>query len=210
MKSVEKELKYRLSQSDFIKFKEFLNNNKYIKVNSFIQINYYIDTKNFCFKEKDITVRIRKIIKDNDWSYEFTVKTPKGNNLNDYYKIKNEYTIILNSRIATNLITKNDFKKHKDIFSPIFNDMKLKVDLSKLNVLGELKTKRELYIIDKKYEPLNIDLNSYLKCEDYEIEWETEKISNAQKKIERIFYLLSIIPQNGCVSKNTRFFNKYL
>ncbi|WP_066498904.1 CYTH domain-containing protein [Abyssisolibacter fermentans] len=208
MKNVEKELKYQLSKEDFIIFKKFLIENEYLKLNSFTQINYYIDTEELIFKERDITIRIRKILADIN-KYEFTIKIPINKNYGENYKIKNEYNIILDEEIAINLINRDNFKDYERLFTDILKEIEFKIDLNKLKVIGQLNTKRELYIIDKNYEAINIDISSYLDEEDYEIEWETEKIDGAERIITDIFKKISIVPNSNCISKNTRFFDKY-
>lgn len=208
MKNVEKELKYQLSKEDFTIFKKFLIENEYLKLSSFTQINYYIDTVGLFFKERDITIRIRKILQDTN-KYEFTIKIPINENSGENYKIKNEYNIILDEEIAINLISRNNFKDYERLFTDILREIEFKIDISKLKVIGQLNTKRELYIIDKNYEAINIDISSYLDEEDYEIEWETDRIDGAERIITDIFKKISIVPNSNCISKNTRFFDKY-
>jgi uncharacterized protein YjbK len=209
MKNIEKELKYQLTKADFYKFKNFLDNNEVNRVSTFTQINYYFDTEELSLKDRDTTIRIRKIIEPLK-KYELTLKTPLRKSNNSNIKIKNEFSLDLDEQIAECIITKGNFKNYYFLLNKILNEVKEEICPDKITLIGNLKTIREIYLLDYNYDPINIDISSYLGEEDYEIEWETDKVYEAANILVKILNKLEITVSNNTLSKNTRFINKYL
>jgi uncharacterized protein YjbK len=209
MKNIEKELKYQLTKADFYKFKNFLDNNEVNRVSTFTQINYYFDTEELSLKDRDTTIRIRKIIEPLK-KYELTLKTPLRKSNNSNIKIKNEFSLDLDEQIAECIITKGNFKNYYFLLNQILNEVKEEICPDKITLIGNLKTIREIYLLDYNYDPINIDISSYLGEEDYEIEWETDKVYEAANILVKILNKLEITVSNNTLSKNTRFINKYL
>lgn len=211
MKIIEKELKYEISKEYFYKIKTYLEQKSITKKESVTQINFYIDTQYLSFKEKDITIRIRQIF-DHEIKYEFTIKTPLSVTENSpHIKIKNEFSIGLDEEIAIKLIKSPNLSEYKSLLSNLFHEAKIVTNLEELKVLGNLKTVRDFYIIDNRYEPINLDLNTYLGKEDYEIEWETEFLEENLQILNDIFYELKVANfKTIAKSKNFRFFNEFI
>jgi uncharacterized protein YjbK len=206
---VEKELKCILSEEEYLKFKKFLKENNIKLMKSISQINYYIETDELLFSQKGISVRIRKIVGDNE-EFEFTMKTPSEELESNGIKIKNEISINLNKRVAEKLLKYGKFKDFENIIKPVIEEAKVQVDLNSMKIIGELKTTREFYLINPKFEPLNIDISSYFDVMDYEIEWETNSINEVTEIILEIFDKLSIQLKDNPLSKIGRFFSLYL
>lgn len=209
LKEVEKELKYQISRTDFEKFKEFLKKNKFKKISSLTQINYYIDTEDLLLRDRDITVRIRKIIEPLN-KYELTLKIPLEKNVISNVKIKNEITLDLDKEVAENIIHNGSLLNYYYLFKSKFNILTNETCIERLKIIGSLKTIRELYLINENYEPINIDMNLYLDKQDYEIEWETDRICEVEKILMNYMEKLDISVNTNTLSKNCRFFNKYL
>lgn len=208
MKNIEKELKYELLKEDYIKFKSYLSEHGIKMINCCNQSNYYIDTNSFDFIRMFTSVRIRKIVGE-PCCYEFTIKTPSSEEKEGNIKIKNEYTINLPEKVAEEVINNNCFVNHEAIFNELFNEANILMDLMELKIIGELCTRREFYLIDERYEPLNIDISTYFGKEDYEIEWETENAEKAEETILKIFGENDIKFLEKSTSKIGRFFNLY-
>jgi uncharacterized protein YjbK len=160
-------------------------------------------------KNRDTTIRIRKIIEPLK-KYELTLKTPLRKSNNSNIKIKNEFSLDLDEQIAECIITKGNFKNYYFLLNQILNEVKEEICPDKITLIGNLKTIREIYLLDYNYDPINIDISSYLGEEDYEIEWETDKVYEAANILVKILNKLEITVSNNTLSKNTRFINKYL
>lgn len=210
MKSIEKEIKYQLLREDFYKFRSFLDDNKYTKIRTVKQVNYYIDTEDLIFKNKHITARIRKIIDSVKNKYEFTIKAPCDDVYKQNIKINNEFSISLNQNIAEDIINKGELKQYIYLFGDVLTEYKNEIDLEKVRIIGQLETERVLYSIAPGYDPINIDTSYYLGEYDYEVEWETDNIDEAKKLLIAIFNDIGINTIDNDMSKNVRFFNKYL
>lgn len=83
---LERELKYQINESDFMKLTKYFIKN-YKKVDEYKQINYYFDTKDFELKKQEISCRVRKL--DNA-RYEYTVKSRVKNYEMENFQVKNE------------------------------------------------------------------------------------------------------------------------
>ncbi len=209
VRKLEKELKYYLYKDDYCKFVDYLKDNNISQIQNVKQINYYIDTKNLSCYKNDITVRIRKIFNDIE-KYELTIKTPVNSKEKSNIKIKNEININLDKMVAEDIIDNQNFKNYYNIFRDAFNEQNIEISVDSLIITGSLQTERQFYLLDNKIEPMNIDINEYFGIKDYEIEWELDKIEEAREIIENILNNLKISYDNNIISKNGRFYKKYL
>jgi uncharacterized protein YjbK len=205
---VEKELKCVLSEDEYVRFRSFLKEKNIELQKSIFQINYYIDTNELLFSRKGISVRIRKIVGERN-NYEFTMKTPSREFGGNGIKVKNEISIDLEEEVAEALLKYGKFIDYENIIKPVFEEAGVTVDFAMLSILGELKTTREFYLIDPRFEPLNIDISSYFDIIDYEIEWETDKVHEVAEIILGIFEKINIKLKDHAVSKIGRFFSAY-
>ena len=209
MEIIEKELKYRFSSSDYLTLMNYFLS---ICVKSYVneQVNYYIDTPDMDLIKYGISIRLRII---DDISCEFTIKSNSVKQQNNV-SIKKEFNADIDINNFTDIIAGASIKEfvigNKEIYDYV---IKLGIDdicLSKLNIIGQLKTIRNFYQVDGVRDPVNLDFSEYEGQQDYELEWETEEIDNAKTVLTAIFNRLGIEPSTEIISKRARFTNALL
>lgn len=198
-KNIEKEIKYILKKDDFKRLESYLENN-YKKGDTVININHYIDTEDFLIKKSDNLFRLREIQGE---AFECTIKHRL--NKNDNLHIKEEYTKKLTEEEFNRILAQGINKEDKILLDKV---QKYTEDLEnkKLNIVGKMKTERTFYTIEDSIEPINLDVNYYLGIEDYEIEWETNKVEQVYDILGSILSKLNIRPLDINESKSTRFY----
>lgn len=170
--NIEIEAKVLLSREDYLNVYSTL---KAQIVDSHTQTNYYIDSKDRVLKSNDIALRIREYNK----TYVLTCKTPLSEGLLE----KNQE---LKDREALDMINLNVFPKGgiQDFLEL------LDIDISKLEVLTSLTTRRSEVHIDSSI--ISLDENTYGDNIDYELEVEDSAMIVAEERIKSILEPLKI------------------
>ena len=200
---IEKELKYQLTFGDFEKFKEYVYQSASIKEN-FNQTNFYIETNQYHLSENDISLRIRK--KDNQ-TFEFTIKL-KNIALENNLSIKKEFNKLIDHDLANDILQNKVSISETEIGQWLNQYLNVKNSSIEYSIIGNLKTFREVCKITDFLDPIILDKSSYLSIEDYEVEWETEDITQARYWIENSFDVLQIQPIDNMDSKRKRFLKR--
>ncbi len=162
--AIEIEAKVLVSKEDHKKLAEaFRGNTRYM------QTNYYIDSEDRALAKAGIALRIR----EKQGKYELTLKTPLSEGL-------------LEKNVA---IEMEDFADLRDYGKFPKTDIErflrqLDIDTKALKILTSLSTDR----IDVEYKGglLSIDRNSYSGQTDFEIEFEYNSLSGAEKIMKEL------------------------
>jgi len=181
-----------------IEFKQLLTEKQYNvihktyfnEIEPFKQTNFYIDTPDFDLKDHKSALRIR--VKDE--YLEMTLKIPAEVGLTEY-NFETHVVPELNKPIP-----------EQSLPSEIADQLtKMDIDLTKLIILGSLKTERLEKEINGNL--LVLDKSTYLDFEDFELEYEVEDYDEGLiqfKSILEKFDMKHEIPAN----KVQRFFNR--
>lgn len=187
-----------MATNNEIEFKQLLTEKQYNvihktyfnEIESFKQTNFYIDTPDFDLKDHKSALRIR--VKDE--YLEMTLKIPAEVGLTEY-NFETHVVPELNKPIP-----------EQSLPSEIADQLtKMDIDLTKLIILGSLKTERLEKEINGNL--LVLDKSTYLDFEDFELEYEVEDYDEGLiqfKSILEKFDMKHEIPAN----KVQRFFNR--
>ncbi|MGW7861674.1 CYTH domain-containing protein [Staphylococcus xylosus] len=187
-----------MATNNEIEFKQLLTEKQYNvihktyfnEIEPFKQTNFYIDTPDFDLKEHKSALRIR--VKDE--YLEMTLKIPAEVGLTEY-NFETHVVPELNKPIP-----------EQSLPSEIADQLtKMEIDLTKLIILGSLKTERLEKEINGNL--LVLDKSTYLDFEDFELEYEVEDYDEGLiqfKSILEKFDMKHEIPAN----KVQRFFNR--
>lgn len=187
-----------MATNNEIEFKQLLTEKQYNvihktyfnEIEPFKQTNFYIDTPDFDLKDHKSALRIR--VKDE--CLEMTLKIPAEVGLTEY-NFETHVVPELNKPIP-----------EQSLPSEIADQLtKMDIDLTKLIILGSLKTERLEKEINGNL--LVLDKSTYLDFEDFELEYEVEDYDEGLiqfKSILEKFDMKHEIPAN----KVQRFFNR--
>ncbi|MEB7383619.1 CYTH domain-containing protein [Staphylococcus xylosus] len=187
-----------MATNNEIEFKQLLTEKQYNvihktyfnEIEPFKQTNFYIDTPDFDLKDHKSALRIR--VKDE--YLEMTLKIPAEVGLTEY-NFETHVVPELNKSIP-----------EQSLPSEIADQLtKMDIDLTKLIILGSLKTERLEKEINGNL--LVLDKSTYLDFEDFELEYEVEDYDEGLiqfKSILEKFDMKHEIPAN----KVQRFFNR--
>ncbi|MGW7831348.1 CYTH domain-containing protein [Staphylococcus xylosus] len=187
-----------MATNNEIEFKQLLTEKQYNvihktyfnEIEPFKQTNFYIDTPDFDLKDHKSALRIR--VKDE--YLEMTLKIPAEVGLTEY-NFETHVVPELNKPIL-----------EQSLPSEIADQLtKMDIDLTKLIILGSLKTERLEKEINGNL--LVLDKSTYLDFEDFELEYEVEDYDEGLiqfKSILEKFDMKHEIPAN----KVQRFFNR--
>ncbi|MGW7776684.1 CYTH domain-containing protein [Staphylococcus xylosus] len=187
-----------MATNNEIEFKQLLTEKQYNvihktyfnEIEPFKQTNFYIDTPDFDLKDHKSALRIR--VKDE--YLEMTLKIPAEVGLTEY-NFETHVVPELNKPIP-----------EQSLPSEIADQLtKMEIDLTKLIILGSLKTERLEKEINGNL--LVLDKSTYLDFEDFELEYEVEDYDEGLiqfKSILEKFDMKHEIPAN----KVQRFFNR--
>ncbi|MGW7928605.1 CYTH domain-containing protein [Staphylococcus xylosus] len=187
-----------MATNNEIEFKQLLTEKQYNvihktyfnEIEPFKQTNFYIDTPDFDLKDHKSALRIR--VKDE--YLEMTLKIPAKVGLTEY-NFETHVVPELNKPIP-----------EQSLPSEIADQLtKMDIDLTKLIILGSLKTERLEKEINGNL--LVLDKSTYLDFEDFELEYEVEDYDEGLiqfKSILEKFDMKHEIPAN----KVQRFFNR--
>ncbi|AID00974.1 CYTH domain-containing protein [Staphylococcus xylosus] len=187
-----------MATNNEIEFKQLLTEKQYNvihktyfnEIEPFKQTNFYIDTPDFDLKDHKSALRIR--VKDE--YLEMTLKIPAEVGLTEY-NFETHVVPELNKPIP-----------EQSLPSEIADQLtKMDIDLTKLIILGSLKTERLEKEINGNL--LVLDKSTYLDFEDFELEYEVEDYDEGLiqfKSILEKFDMKHEIPAN----KVQRFFNR--
>lgn len=187
-----------MATNNEIEFKQLLTEKQYNvihktyfnEIEPFKQTNFYIDTPDFDLKDHKSALRIR--VKDE--YLEMTLKIPAEVGLTEY-NFETHVVPELNKPIP-----------EQSLPSEIADQLtKMDIDLTKLIILGSLKTERLEKEINENL--LVLDKSTYLDFEDFELEYEVEDYDEGLiqfKSILEKFDMKHEIPAN----KVQRFFNR--
>ncbi|UBV39416.1 CYTH domain-containing protein [Staphylococcus xylosus] len=187
-----------MATNNEIEFKQLLTEKQYNvihktyfnEIEPFKQTNFYIDTPDFDLKDHKSALRIR--VKDE--YLEMTLKIPAEVGITEY-NFETHVVPELNKPIP-----------EQSLPSEIADQLtKMDIDLTKLIILGSLKTERLEKEINGNL--LVLDKSTYLDFEDFELEYEVEDYDEGLiqfKSILEKFDMKHEIPAN----KVQRFFNR--
>lgn len=187
-----------MATNNEIEFKQLLTEKQYNvihktyfnEIEPFKQTNFYIDTPDFDLKDHKSALRIRV---KNEY-LEMTLKIPAEVGLTEY-NFETHVVPELNKPIP-----------EQSLPSEIADQLtKMDIDLTKLIILGSLKTERLEKEINGNL--LVLDKSTYLDFEDFELEYEVEDYDEGLiqfKSILEKFDMKHEIPAN----KVQRFFNR--
>ena len=146
-----------------------------------IQNNYYLDSKDRVLKKYGMTVRLRQ----REGKNKLTLKAP----------------------LAEGLLTKNQELSDSEANALINNDI-LHIDVNKLAILATLTTERK----EGTFEDfdINISKNSYSNIVDYELECDSDSVSNSQAALRDICQKYNIEYKINTLSKEARAVNAAL
>jgi len=202
---IEKELKYQLTNQNYMKLKEYLKS----KVSTH-QVtnhrNYYLETERFELRKNGVSLRFR-VKADN--SVYITLKRRK-NALGNNVHIKDEHTMRLMSLSSQDQGAHASWLQNKEVRAFLESQISDSDILKKIRLIGCLETERLHFELFSDIEPLLLDRSNYLDKEDYEIEWETEFIERASSYLEDIFNVLDIEAIENTDAKSRRFFREYV
>jgi uncharacterized protein YjbK len=184
--NIEIEAKVLLSEADYKKVYKSLGMNESM---SYTQTNYYIESKDHVLKSNDIALRIRQ----KKGEYVLTLKTPLSEGLLE----KNQSLLPKEAEgmIENNVFPEGEIKEFLEI---------LDIDVSDLIVLAKLTTNRTEILNDKDEEEISLDINTYGKKVDYELEVDKSAMALAEKKVDEILSPLGIKYEFNTKSKATR------
>ena len=156
------------------------------------QINYYFDTPDFALKNLGSALRIR----EKNSNFELTLKQPAAVGLLEttQHLSENEFQAAIQHRILPKGIVQERIGQ-------------LKIAFNKIVYFGSLITKRAEF--PYKEGLLVLDHSSYLKKEDYEIEYEVEDFQSGQLVFHELLKQFDI-PIRKTQNKIARFYQQKL
>ncbi len=187
--NIEIEAKVLLSKKDYQKLLENLPFEEKVK----IQKNYFLDSPDRIMKKYGMTMRLRQ----REGQNKLTMKAPLAEGLLD--KSQSLSDSEADSLIQNNLFPRGDIQDFLDI---------LHIDVSKFLILAELTTERQECTYDG-FE-INISKNIYSDCVDYELECDSDSVSNSQNTLREICNRYHIEYKINTLSKETRAINAAL
>ncbi len=187
--NIEIEAKVLLSKKDYQKLLENLPFEEKVK----IQKNYFLDSPDRIMRKYGMTMRLRQ----REGQNKLTMKAPLAEGLLD--KSQSLSDSEADSLIQNNLFPRGDIQDFLDI---------LHIDVSKFLILAELTTERRECTYDG-FE-INISKNTYSDCVDYELECDSDSVSNSQNTLREICNRYHIEYKINTLSKETRAINAAL
>lgn len=168
--NLEIELKAKIDKNEY----DFLIQ-KYDGSGIYSQINFYLDDSDLTIRQNKCGLRIRKINND----FELTLKVPEGDG-------KLEINQQINKEIF-NFCRENGVFPNGEVKD--YLNQKMHIDTSKISILGKLETDR--LDIEFKSSLISIDKSHYNGITDYEIECESNSLTNAKQ------HLIEFLKENG-------------
>lgn len=181
--NIEIEVKALLTKQDYEKVLEYFKDEKKEAIE---QVNYYIDTKNFDLRRHDISLRIRKLN-----GFMMTLKTPLSEGLLEKNQLISEHEF--NNFIDNNIFPNGSISEFIH---------RLYIEPATLIPQANLKTIR--YNIPYNGYLLAVDMNTYGKKVDYEIEMEGSSVEKARFYLEEVCEKVGIEFVENRVSKQKR------
>ncbi|XJZ28196.1 CYTH domain-containing protein [Bacillota bacterium Lsc_1132] len=185
--TLEIEFKNILTKSEYERLLEFF---KIEKEAIFAQENHYFDTSDFQLKQKGAALRIR----EKDQQFELTLKQPFQEGLL-------ETNVLLSPHVAQLAFSKNLLPEGE--IEKLIEEMG--IPFSKLKYFGSLLTKRAE--VKDANGLFVLDYSSYLKKEDYELEYEVENYQRGQAFFNE-FLAKHGIPKRETKNKIQRFYDR--
>ncbi len=187
--SIEIEAKVLLNKRDYLKLLENMAFNDQVK----IQKNYYLDSEDRILKKYGMAIRLRQ----REGKNKLTLKAPLAEGLLTKNQELNDDEA--NSLINNNLFPRGDISDFLDI---------LHIDVNKLMVLAQLTTERK----EGTYEGLDINIskNTYSNTVDYELECDSDSVTNSQNALKDLCQQYRIEYKVNTVSKESRAINAAL
>ncbi len=187
--SIEIEAKVLLSRKDYLKLLENMSFNDQVK----IQKNYYLDSEDRILKKYGMAIRLRQ----REGKNKLTLKAPLAEGL--LTKNQDLDDDEANALINNNLFPRGDISDFLDI---------LHIDVNKLLVLAQLTTERKEGTYDGL--DINISKNTYSNTIDYELECDSDSVTNSQNALKDICQKYRIDYKVNTVSKESRAINAAL
>lgn len=187
--SIEIEAKVLLSRKDYLKLLENMSFNDQVK----IQKNYYLDSEDRTLKKYGMAIRLRQ----REGKNKLTLKAPLAEGLLTKNQDLNDDEA--NALINNNLFPRGDISDFLDI---------LHIDVNKLLVLAQLTTERKEGTYDGL--DINISKNTYSNTVDYELECDSDSVTNSQNALKDICQKYRIDYKVNTVSKESRAINAAL
>ncbi len=187
--NIEIEAKVLLSKRDYQKLLENMTFNDQVK----IQKNYYLDSEDRVLKKYGMAVRLRQ----REGKNKLTLKAPLAEGL--LTKNQDLSDDEANALINNNLFPRGDISDFLDI---------LNIDVNKLLILAQLTTERK----EGTYEGLDINIskNTYSDTVDYELECDSDSVTNSQNALKDLCQEYRIEYKLNTVSKESRAINAAL
>ncbi len=187
--NIEIEAKVLLSKRDYLKLLENMTFNDQVK----IQKNYYLDSKDRVLKKYGMAIRLRQ----REGKNKLTLKAPLAEGL--LTKNQDLSDDEANALINNNLFPRGDISDFLDI---------LNIDVNKLLILAQLTTERK----EGTYEGLDINIskNTYSDTVDYELECDSDSVTNSQNALKDLCQEYRIEYKINTVSKESRAINAAL
>ncbi len=187
--NIEIEAKVLLSKRDYQKLLENMTFNDQVK----IQKNYYLDSEDRVLKKYGMAVRLRQ----REGKNKLTLKAPLAEGL--LTKNQDLSDDEANALINNNLFPRGDISDFLDI---------LNIDVNKLLILAQLTTERK----EGTYEGLDINIskNTYSDTIDYELECDSDSVTNSQNALKDLCQEYRIEYKLNTVSKESRAINAAL
>lgn len=187
--NIEIEAKVLLSKKDYQKLLENLPFDQNVK----IQKNYFLDSSDRIMKKYGMTMRLRQ----RDGQNKLTMKAPLAEGLLDKSQTLDDRET--ESLIQSNLFPRGDIADFLDI---------LHIDPTKFKILAELTTERREGVYNG-FE-INISKNIYSDSVDYELECDSDSVTNSQNTLRDICDQYHIEYKLNTLSKETRAINAAL
>ncbi len=187
--NIEIEAKVLLSKRDYLKLLENMTFNDQVK----IQKNYYLDSQDRVLKKYGMAIRLRQ----REGKNKLTLKAPLAEGL--LTKNQDLSDDEANALINNNLFPRGDISDFLDI---------LNIDVNKLLILAQLTTERK----EGTYEGLDINIskNTYSDTVDYELECDSDSVTNSQNALKDLCQQYRIEYKINTVSKESRAINAAL
>lgn len=187
--NIEIEAKVLLSKRDYLKLLENMTFNDQVK----IQKNYYLDSKDRVLKKYGMAIRLRQ----REGKNKLTLKAPLAEGL--LTKNQDLSDDEANALINNNLFPRGDISDFLDI---------LNIDVNKLLILAQLTTERKEGTYDGL--DINISKNTYSDTVDYELECDSDSVTNSQNALKDLCQEYRIEYKINTVSKESRAINAAL
>ncbi len=187
--NIEIEAKVLLNKRDYLKLLENMTFNDQVK----IQKNYYLDSQDRVLKKYGMAIRLRQ----REGKNKLTLKAPLAEGL--LTKNQDLSDDEANALINNNLFPRGDISDFLDI---------LNIDVNKLLILAQLTTERK----EGTYEGLDINIskNTYSDTVDYELECDSDSVTNSQNALKDLCQQYRIEYKINTVSKESRAINAAL